>query len=176
MITKLRAAFTRAKINHPRKLTFGTPHTAAACLIPLDGGITLAGTSLVHGLWGGIALMNGEGFFGWPGAKDDLKNRKLFTTITHLDKKYAANGAQKEAYDKLETGIRAIKNKFRSAHDNRERKKLNKKAQLLADKQQWIIDGLQEDTGIRPEVKEENPIEFKIERGRNPKRRKPAGN
>ena len=68
MITKLRAAFTRAKVNHPRKLIFGTPNAVAAMLIPFDGGASFLMTSALTGGWqipsilitGGVALLNVE--------------------------------------------------------------------------------------------------------------------
>lgn len=174
MINKLRAAFTRAKVNHPRKLIYGTPNAVAVMLIPFDGGITFAITS-----GSSIGLAGSQLFFtkldkdtADPLPVNDLDDYKYAAVIEHLGKKYHANVAQREAYDKRERRINKIKNQFSYASQDH-RKTLQKQAQKLADQQQWIIDGLKQ-------VTDENPLEtqteLNIDRGRTTRKTKKPGN
>lgn len=177
MITKLRAAFTRAKVNHPRKLIFGTPNAVAAMLIPLDGGASFLMTSAFTGVWQIPSLGATGELFNTPNL-DDQSIYKTPAQITHklndgTEKTYAANEAQRQSYQKWENEIQRIKHKFQRATNNQQRQKLLKKAQKLADKQQWLVDGLKEVDGT---FESETPIEFKLQRGRSPRKNKRPGN
>ena len=177
MITKLRAAFTRAKVNHPRKLIFGTPNAVAAMLIPFDGGASFLMTSALTGGWQIPSILITGGPFNTPG----LEDQSIYKTpakITHklndgTEKTYATNEAQRQAYQKWENKIRSLQRQFQYATNNQKRQKLLKEAQKLADKQQWLVDGLKEVDGT---FESETPIEFKLQRGRSPRKNKRPGN
>lgn len=175
MINKLRAAFTRAKVNHPRKLIYGPPNAAAAMLIPFDGGITLAVTSFMSITFAGFivsAAADEEVPDPVPLLTIDLDDHKKRAVIEHLGQKYQGTVAQEKAYDAMEFEIRKIQRKFSNA-SNAHRRKLNKKAQKIADQQQWIIDGLKQVTDDTPS---EEQVEFSIQRGRTTRKTKKYGN
>lgn len=160
MLNNLKAKFTRATINHPRKIALGTitsAHGAAFCLLPFDGGISFTSVCMASGLMGLTASPMWVALYA-----DNLSDYQTKAHITHSDgKTYSANRAQKNAYDAMERKINRYQALFNDAHQNGRKKRLLKKAQSCADKQQWIIDGLKTNS-----LKEkEEHIEFKIQRG-----------
>ncbi len=164
MLESLKAKFTRAKVNHPRKLGWGSLaslNTMGACMLPLDGGATLLCTGLITASVSGPAISE---------TLQNLEDYKTKARIHHLGANYPANKAQQRAYQRLESRISTLERKFENAPSNKIRQKFLKKAQKCADKQQWIVDGLKKEALKTTE----EPIEFKIQRG--PKSNKPPKN
>ena len=156
MITKLRAAFTRNRIHHPRKIgggIVGSINGAALCLAPLDGGVSFACTAFTTTLFGAPAL--GDLLSG-------AYEHKIQARLTHLGETYKVTQAEKNAYHRFERSISYCKEEFQKAYSDKRKKKFLKKAQKLADMQQWIIDGAMK----RAEKQKNSDLKFEIQRGR----------
>ena len=156
MINKARAAFTRACVNHPRKIIAGasTPALgAAAMLIPLDGGVTL----------GTLALLGGSFAFATETTYGNLKAHKQKARIAHLDEIYVCNRAQQAAYERLENKIRRAQWVFENTLEPKAKKRILKRAQNMAKKQQWIVDGLMTEKEFN-RIRNAEHVEFDLKR------------
>ena len=157
MLDKLKGAWTRAKVNHPRKLFAGgvaSTNGAAACLIPLDGGLTftiIACCSFIGG--GATAMIDGmENGFG--------EAHKRSGSIIYKGKTYLGTRAQKNAYNNLDRKIYELKEQFGVARTKRKKNSLLKKAQSCVRKQEYILEDMIEEGKPHPT----DDMEFKLER------------
>ena len=167
MLNKLRGAFTRARIRHPRKAIAGSAATlngAALALIPFDGGATFlitSGSSIVGGIMGTVIDI----------CELDHSEHKRKSTISHLGKRYLGTEAEANAYNRLTHKINVYKRRFNNTLKDKDKRRILKKAQKLADMQQWIVDGLK-----TSDEQQSSNLEFKIEYGAERKRHKVGNN